>query len=140
MQRIPTAGVVIIHDGKVLLVEHGTKAGHITGSLGTPGGRIDPGESTMDAAVREVKEETGLTIDTEDLVKIPHIYEADIPRKDGEVLHVSHTVFAVAKYKGKIKGTEETTPRWVEVDLLKDYNLLINTEGMIHRAIEVLQK
>lgn len=34
----------------------------------TPGGGIDPGESARTAAVRELWEETGLTIDVDDLV------------------------------------------------------------------------
>ncbi|MFW5469918.1 NUDIX hydrolase [Knoellia sp. CPCC 206435] len=34
----------------------------------TPGGGVDPGESDLSAAIREVAEETGLAIDRDDLV------------------------------------------------------------------------
>ena len=54
------AGVgVIIRDerGWVLLEKRSDN-----GLWGVPGGRIEPGESVMEAALREVKEETGLTV------------------------------------------------------------------------------
>lgn len=140
MKRIPTVGVIIIHEESVLLVEHGNSAGHITGSLGTPGGRLDEGENVMDGAVREVKEETGLSVDKQDLIQIPHIYEADIPRKNGETLCVSHTVFTTNKFTGELQDTDETKPVWIGVDKLKDYTLLINTEDMVKRAMEVLNE
>lgn len=138
MERIPTVGVVIIDDDKVLLVEHGEKAGHLTGSYGTPGGRIDEGESAIQAAVREVNEETGLTVEVEDLVEIPYIYEAELPRKDGSILSVSHTVFVASKFKGELRGTDETVPVWMEIDKLNTSELLANTEDMVKRALNIL--
>jgi 8-oxo-dGTP pyrophosphatase MutT (NUDIX family) len=55
-----TVGVrtAVLVDGRVLLVRHGYIAG-----WQLPGGGVDPGESTVDAARREVIEETGFVID-----------------------------------------------------------------------------
>jgi len=44
--------------GEVLLVKHG----YDLGLWGLPGGMVEPDESTADAAVREVREETGLVV------------------------------------------------------------------------------
>jgi 8-oxo-dGTP pyrophosphatase MutT (NUDIX family) len=53
------AAVFIRRDGKILLI-YRKKDGRVYDAV--PGGKIDPGESPAQAAVREVREETGLTV------------------------------------------------------------------------------
>jgi len=60
-QRI-SAGAVIVQEGRILLVKHGA-ARHGRNFLVGPGGRVENDESITQAAVREVKEETGLDVD-----------------------------------------------------------------------------
>jgi 8-oxo-dGTP pyrophosphatase MutT (NUDIX family) len=55
--RVGVGVVVRDEKGRVLLERRSD-----CGWWGLPGGRIEPGESAIEAAVREVKEETGLTI------------------------------------------------------------------------------
>jgi len=57
---IPSVGVLIIEDNKVLLVKHGNKAGHINDIYGLPAGRFEKGEGDEDCTLRELKEEGGL--------------------------------------------------------------------------------
>lgn len=53
-------GVVVIHEGKVLLVRRGNAPSK--GLWAVPGGRVELGETLMDAAAREVLEETGIVV------------------------------------------------------------------------------
>ena len=55
------AGVAITFEGKVLLV-HPTGASWKTSAVGIPKGGIQNGEDTLTAAIRELKEETGISI------------------------------------------------------------------------------
>ena len=59
------ADAVVVQSGHVLLVRRRAMPGE--GLLALPGGFIRPTESAFDAAVRELKEETRLRIDKEDL-------------------------------------------------------------------------
>lgn len=54
------AAAVIAHDGKVLLVKRRVKEGSLSWQF--PAGAIETGETPGAAAVRETKEETGLTV------------------------------------------------------------------------------
>lgn len=60
----PEAAVILAEtdEGKFII---NREYRHPTGQwiLGCPGGRIDPGESPLDAAIRELREETGYTAD-----------------------------------------------------------------------------
>lgn len=55
-----SAGAIIIHEGKILLVRYINRSG--SSYLAAPGGGVNIEESTNQAALREVSEETGLEI------------------------------------------------------------------------------
>lgn len=58
--RPPIAAAVIVQDGKVLLVKRRVKEGSLSWQF--PAGEVEPGETGSQAAVREAREETGLTV------------------------------------------------------------------------------
>jgi 8-oxo-dGTP diphosphatase len=58
---IRAVGAVITRaDGRLLLIKRGNEPGRGLWSL--PGGRVEPGESDVEAVAREVHEETGLVV------------------------------------------------------------------------------
>lgn len=64
----PAARAIVIHNNKVLIMKR-TKPNGIKYMV-TPGGRLEPGESAEDAVLREVTEETTVTIADPQLVFI----------------------------------------------------------------------
>lgn len=67
------AALVLSPAGEMLWIERGREPGK--GKMGMPGGFVDPGESLEQAAIREVKEETGLDIfDLQYLCSFPNPY------------------------------------------------------------------
>ena len=70
------ASAVVVSDGQVLLIKR-----RDVEVWALPGGAIDSGESTAQAAIREVKEETGIDID---LVRLVGIYSSPNWRSGGD--------------------------------------------------------
>ncbi|MFH1833348.1 MAG: NUDIX domain-containing protein [Candidatus Levyibacteriota bacterium] len=129
-----SAAALLIKDDKVLLVRHTQKAGHLTGIYGLPGGKVDESETEKDTAIRELKEETGLTGIS--FVDYPNnIYYAAIKRKQG-VVNFSWHVFLCLKFSGEIKESEETIPEWVKTSDLDKYQLLANVKQTVEDAIK----
>jgi len=61
-------GAIIIEGGKVLLVKRGHPP--LEGEWSIPGGVLEIGEMLREAAVREAAEETGLKVETADLLGV----------------------------------------------------------------------
>jgi len=57
--NIVTASVILIQEGKILMVQEGKKQSENLWNF--PGGRFEKHESVFDCAIRECKEETGIT-------------------------------------------------------------------------------
>src|SRR6185295_2930009 len=53
-------GAIVLHEGRVLLVKRGRAPG--LGLWSVPGGLVDLGETTVEAARREVEEECGIKV------------------------------------------------------------------------------
>lgn len=66
----PTADVVIYHPGRGIVL---VKRGHEPFGMALPGGFVEEGESVEQAAVREMREETGLDVE---LAGILGVYSA----------------------------------------------------------------
>ena len=58
LKPVPAVGVVCLRGDEVLLIRRGTPPR--MGEWSLPGGRIEPGERAVDAALRELREETGV--------------------------------------------------------------------------------
>ena len=72
----------------------------------TPSGRLEPGETPLQAAVRETREEIGT--EPEDLTEIGYY---TLVRPDGEVLEASAYVGYVREYGNLYAGTESRGTR-----------------------------
>lgn len=118
---IPTVGVVAVRDNSILLVCHDAGGGHVTGTYGLPGGRVNDHETEQEAAAREFKEETGLIAETEDFYEFEenHII-ADVPRKDGTKVRMGWRIFKIQNFLGELKASSETTPVWLALRQVED--------------------
>lgn len=68
METVQAAGVVCFRRGEVLLIRRATPPRQ--GEWSLPGGRLEPGEAPMEAALRELAEETGVTARLLGLIEI----------------------------------------------------------------------
>jgi ADP-ribose pyrophosphatase YjhB (NUDIX family) len=129
-KAIISVGIVLFNQNQVLLVKHGIKASHVTGVYGLPAGRVETNEELSDAIIRETKEETGLTVKKEDLIRINTAFLAEIKRKNGKQTF-SFVPFISKNYEGSLISSEETIPEWVDISHLDNLPCLPNIKEIV---------
>jgi len=102
--RPSVAAIIPNDDGHVLLQRRSDN-----GLWGLPGGGVEIGESVSTAIVREVQEETGLTVMIERLVGVYSDPRFQVVRYgDGNVVHYINTLFVCRIVGGTLQTCEET--------------------------------
>jgi 8-oxo-dGTP diphosphatase len=104
--RDPATLVFVVEDGRILLIRK--KRGLGAGKINGPGGRLDPGETPLAGAIREVQEE--LRVTPRDL---RWCGENRFQFVDGYSIHVH--VFTASGCDGEPVETDEAVPLWVGV-------------------------
>ena len=76
MKKISVVAAVIIHNHKILCVQRGpAKYDYISHKWEFPGGKLDEGETKLEAIVREIKEEMHMDIQVDAfLMTVNHTY------------------------------------------------------------------
>jgi ADP-ribose pyrophosphatase YjhB (NUDIX family) len=128
--RIRSA-VLVWRDGEVLLVRH-EKGGRSYWLV--PGGGVDPGETMVDAGVRELREETGYDVEVGRLVLL---CEAIDPEPGGR--HIVNAVYSGTVRGGAISvGVDKALrdAKWLPVDELTTLEMYPPVGAELRAVIE----
>jgi len=89
-----------------------------------PGGHVEPGESFVESVIREVWEETGLTIEN------PKLCGAKQFQTDNGERYVVF-FYKTNRYSGQLKSSDEGEVFWIPRTDLHNYRLSIDFEDMV---------
>ena len=112
-------------EGRLLLIKRGHEPG--AGLWSLPGGRIEPGETDTEALVREMREETGLT------VKVGRrLGSVRRPGLGGDVIDISD--YAATIISGRLTPDDDAADaRWVDTAELESMAI---TDGLVEALTE----
>lgn len=120
-EQVELTVLCLIHTGDSYLLQDRVKKEWRGYTL--PGGHIEPGESVVDAVVREMKEETGLTIRSPRLCGVKQF-----PIEGGRYLVF---LFETDKFEGELASSEEGEMHWVKISELSKVNLVEDFDELI---------
>lgn len=119
------AGVTEVLLGEKL---RGLGAGHIVG----PGGKVEPGETPEEAAIREVHEEVGLVIGPEALTPLARI---SYPFVNRDALSQRSFVFSTRVFSGEIRESGELSASWWPVTEIPYERMWADAKLWLPRAL-----
>ena len=105
-----------LDNGKVVLQYRSPERYKKWSGYAFPGGHIEEGESLAESVIREVYEETGLTIADPKLVAVK-----DWPLEDGGRYIVF--CYKATEFTGQLRSSDEGEVSWVEKDQLEKLDL-----------------
>jgi len=130
------ASAAVVRDGKVLVVRRARAPAN--GVFSLPGGVVETGETLHEAVVREIREETGLSIEP---VALAGFRETIIRDKDDRVeRHFVILPFAARWLAGEpVLNDELSEWRWVDQDELASLPTTPGLAGIVAEAFERLK-
>lgn len=113
--------VCLVHRGGEVLLQNRVKADWRGYAL--PGGHIEPGESIVEAVIREMREETGLTVLHPKLCGVKQF-----PIDGGRYLVF---LFETDAFEGELTSSEEGAMEWVRLEELANYETVDDLKEML---------
>jgi len=132
--EVPFVGVgaVIVQDGRVLLIQRGQPP--LLGEWSLPGGVLECGETLREATVREAREETGLVVETVDMLGV---YERVIRNDEGRVrYHYVLIDFLCRPIAGDLKaGSDAADVQWFTRNEIPALNLAFDANDVVMKGL-----
>lgn len=126
-------GAVIVRDGKALIVKraHDPRKGEWS----LPGGRVELGETLVDATRREIKEETGLEVEVGPVVEV---FDR-VHRLDGRVrYHFVIVDYLCTSMRGVVRaGDDAEDVTWVAPRELEQYGVNEHAARVIRKGLDM---
>ena len=117
----------MIMDGTKVLVQD--RSASDWNGIAFPGGHVEPGESIAESVIREIREETGLTIEKPKLCGFK-----DWMKDDGSRYIIFYS--KASKFSGKLKPSEEGEVFWAELNELPEMDLAEDMELTLRVLLE----
>jgi len=126
-------GAIIIEDGRVLLVKRGHPP--LAGEWSIPGGVLEVGETLREAAIREAREETCLTVEPADLLGV---YDRVLRDDDGRtVYHYVLIDFRCRRVGGEARAADDADEvRWFTLEEAGELALPEDTAEVIRLGFQ----
>lgn len=125
-ETVTLTNMCMIRDGGKILVQD--RKDPAWPGVTFPGGHVEEGESFTDAVIREVREETGLTISAPRLCGIKDWYG-----KDGRYMVL---LYWADRFTGELRSSDEGEVWWEDLETLSSLHLADDMKGMLRVFLE----
>ena len=130
---------VTIRDGRVLLVRRRNPPD--AGLWGFPGGHVEPGETGLQAAARELAEETGVAVTPRRYIENVDVIRHD---SDGALKHHFLLAAVLCDYLGgePAAADDALDAGWYPIEYVLTGNLPLSDQvtAVLQRALEMIQQ
>lgn len=134
--QTPLVGVggVVIHRDRVLLIRRGSEP--LKGEWSIPGGLVELGEELTAGVRRELKEETGVDVETLECILV---FDRIMRNGDRVKYHYVIADYLCRRIGGRLRPASDVVDaRWVRRDDLRQYRLTEMATKLIHQAFEMV--
>ena len=123
LKKVEVVAAVIRDKDKIFATQRGY--GEFKDGWEFPGGKIEPGETTQQALVREIKEELDTEIEVQELI--------DTVEYDYPTFHLTMHCFWARIKEGNLILKEHEAAKWLTRDTLNTVDWLPADEGLINK-------
>ena len=113
MEEVELTNMCMVCDGKGNVLVRNKKGGRTWHGWNFPGGHVEQGEFVTPSVIREVREETGLTIENPKLCGIKEFHK----EQDGKRFIVF--LYAASRFSGELRASDEGDVFWYPLSELK---------------------